>query len=634
MVRRASMMCVAVWALVFCAGVFATASDSSAAYPAAGPLCDYHVSVKSASDAAAKIASVSVAMTAGTSRAVDPGFVDEVLASNPVVPKAYFKRDAELHIYVADGEAVVFLRTEDFDDFLRLVEESGGAAEEIEAGDFARAVTFEQGYATVAAVDFGGNWVALVRSLDDLARFFPAADPGEWKPGHESAADIALNLNIRKLLDGELDFNGFLADFDGQREAAINSLADIGMNSQVAAGLADWLRKAIAASKLEYEQLRGATVELAIDGDFLCLTTRLLSKPDSLFGEFTSFWSTHPNLASDTAEAAAIFPAGPLCVNVVAPQKRLIPGFPDRALAFVDEVAATTFPEQREELREALAAYWARLDNIFLTARYVRNGDMFDVYITKSQDAAASVADMARFVDVMNRMFAHSFGGSVLSGRIESEEIEVDGLACTRYRLHLDNPEMEKKLTEILLSSQSAMNLDAGFASLLTTYVAAKDDMLVILTGAGLADDDLPKLLASLNPSEPLFARETCRRAVAGIGNGQVSVGVVDVDKAFHAFIEQLAEAQARQGMMSFKKAIRVAEFEDSNEAMGVAVGAAGEGDACLTITATAGGVNAILTNVDNLTRAFMKALAEEEEDEEGGEEEEEIVLDEEPEAS
>lgn len=609
-----------------------------------------YLSIKSFDDFLSKVDKAVVESTVGTAQAKQEGYFLEMAEEGFPVPFEYWDTSGELRVFfsVDFKKMALLLPVGNYRDFLKFFEENGETVVSADIGDTA-AAEIDRGSngVDIAVLDYGEGTVAVSRDLVTLVELAAISKVTSWMPPAPEDTDIWFLGNVATLVKQNVQLDTLLSSFDAERDKITDEAESIGLSRPVITALMDKARIGMEAVgdellQTDYFEVKG---KIAKDGKWLWLTASLASRPGSYLADLGAFW-TDPTRTNGGLRWAEVISPGPLFVNATAPIHQVIPGAPETIALLVDGTLDTAYPKQKDKLVNQLREYWSLMPNSFVNARYAHEDAMYDLYITRGPEAAACVDKVAAIFDTTNEMLAETIVAGKYAGEFASTRLREGDFAYLRIQPELDDPEIAALLLGLLRQAYPGANYELGLPNLFRFYIGAKDDVVLILTGSGLTDADLPRLAAMLEEPESLLESEAAQQVVANLTHTQVSVGVMDVDQAVRTFMHQaMAPQLATLGPIiarSHRNAL--AGLPPSGKALGIAIGS-DNGRICMELTTGTDAINAIIVQTEAYMRDLIAGMAraaqeeieenddgfETDEDLEDEAEEDEIVLDEEP---
>lgn len=601
-----------------------------------------YVVIKSFNDFIDKADALIVKSTAGTSQEQPEGFLRHAVDSDVPLPLEFWKSDGEVRVYfdAAFKEAAAVISVDSYQGLIDALEKAEAttveATESGEEGVAAAIVRTPRG--RLAVLDNGDGTVCVSDTIDIISSLPRAPAVREWSAPPASGSDIDAHLNVNVLLlNSRMNIFEALARMDEKRDEAIESLVSSGLNPDVVAPLFDKFRAAIDVVLKETYDVGYAAMAADIDGGGLSLIVSMEAKPGSFVARLGEHWAALDQVEPGLANKIS---SGAIYIQSTAAVGDIFPGAPESFLTAAMPAIAQAYPEQKDAFEEKLRAYWALIPNPLTSVRYVRGQAMQDLYLTTSPDAEKCVESILGLFEVMNDMLDVTIAKDDYKGRFVTTTLEAGGQSYIRIQPELENAELENTIKMGLKLLYPTVEIDEALPYILRFYIAAKGDTLFILSGSGLTDDDLPRLMAMLEDGESALASAGYKRALGGLSTTQAAICAIDADEAVRFFLQQSVLPQlSTLGPIAIKAHDNtLANLPDTGAAIGIGVGATGK-RATWQIIIPDGVVNGVIKQselyLQELIAEVGRLMTEEaeqtdEEDSEGWEEEEEVVVDEE----
>lgn len=599
-----------------------------------------HASVDSFTGVIENADAAIAAITENTANPLPPGFLGMIVQMQMPFPMDAWDTEEPIHLLLpreARKNPVILVSVESFDAFVAAFEESGAEVEELDTeGEFEDGRRIRvRGAGRMEAVPLSDTIVAVAEDWEDIVVAMEADGMDEWTPEHPEGVNFQIAVNIAAILEEENAFPKMLSELDGKRDEVVEKLKE-GVNEKIAEPLTDCLFDLLRLSIGEMEKVNSIAYKLTFDGDDVVISANVDSRPESFLRRMGLHMADKDTVSNDLS---AKMSTGAVATVVYAAATDVVPASIDEIADFYAEYAGRIFPDKKDRVRKHVADAWKTFGAGAVVQGYLDADAQYNAYFMPAKDAKAAAATLVDSFAGINEMIEETIADQTDSIRLVIETGEIEGLAYTRVRPEFTNPETAAKLKELILEEDESLAFQIRLYENICAYIAAKDDVVVMLMGSGIADGDLLAMANMLDePGEAMLEVEAAERVTDLLENAQACLAVIDADKMRSVILQQASMVwSARPEGQLLSAAAEKAKFVDVDDFIAFA-GGSDEGCVSVEVVVPTKVINGIVRNYEAFKAATAIAAAErmrlESEDEEDEPEVEIVEEEETPEAS
>lgn len=584
---------------------------------------DAHISIQSVGKLKRNLFRLIDASTKRTKNHVPVEFLEVMSQMAIPVPLDIWKSDEPTHaVFVRDGNnanLVMVFAVESFDELVGSLEDAEWMFGETDANggyESVLPVVLPNGK-SMLMVNLGGGKAALADFLADVAVVVNDAD---WKPAHESTADISVNIAING--DG-VDFaEKFSTSLEQSFEKFAQAFEEAGVTREAGEGMLRLAQKYIPLVGDEVNKATNALIELTFESD------RVLVDAGVCFadGAYMKTVMEHMEKQSEAeSKLTAGVPGKPLSVAVNAPPDNVLPDVDKIFPTLLDDVTEE-FPSQKQELRDSYRRIREAGMGTTVTSNYLMGGKQVQYTVAEVRDPQASYEGLVANITALGKMMTGFFADSDESIElvVKRHEIygkyhgELDGLVWHSFAPVPKNAEKFQQLLRRLNELNRNMTMTMQFDPDMRIHVAPLVGSSAVVIAVGtLNDDDFLALLQETGKKgkegQGWFAAPSAEKVLADLDGMQFARALVDPDGAFFLFATQIAHEDSRRlapgaANPSFGVLERMAAQTEKNDAYSSIGVGADDGWLLLRLSVPAKAVNAIILDYEK----FQSLLREE----------------------
>lgn len=625
-----------VLAAFLCLTLHAAAATPAKTLPAG---VEAHISIQSVGKMKRNLFRLIDASTKRTKNHVPVEFLEVMSQMAVPVPLDIWKSDEPTHaVFVRNGgqtNLVMVFSVDSFQDFVGNLEEAEWAFGETDTSggyETVLPVVLPNGK-SMLMVDLGEGVVALADLLADVA---VVMDDANWKPAHESTADLCANIAVNGgMTIGDNFLNAMERTFDKLLQAA----DEAGLTREASEGLLTLAKKYIPRLGAELDKATNLLIELSFENDRLIADVGVRFADGAYMKSVMEHMEKQPMAASGRTGAV---PGSPLSVAVNAPMENFLPD-PDKVFSTLLDDFLEQFPSHGQEMRDSYRRTREAGIGATVTANYLINGKQIQYTIVEARDVQAGYEGMVANINAFGKTLTGFFADPDESVELIGESHSRDGFAWHTFAPVPKNAEKFEKVLDRLNEMNRNLTMTMQFDADLRIHVAALADpsSLIVAVGAIDADGFLSLLRETGKAGTDWFAAPGAEKVLDDVKGSQFARALVSPDGAFLLFGAQIAHEESRRqaagapnaSMGVLEHMAGQMEKKDAYMAIG---GGAGDGWLQFRLSVPAAAVNTIVLDYEKFQSFLRTGIPQPTapEAEETDAESEEIVLEKDDEAA